>query len=191
MQEWQEPLYKSVGKRLPWLILLFGLGMLVSATVGLFERVVENLTLIVSFQSLILGMAGNVGTQSLAVTVRLLRGEHLCRREKFALVGKEARIGFCNGFLLGILAFLLIGSYLLLRGETAFTAFAVSGCIGIALVLSMLLSSVAGTVIPLVLFELRVDPAVASGPFITTLSDLVAVVTYYGFAWIFLRHLWQ
>lgn len=183
----QEPLIKSIGKRLPWLIVLFALGLLVSGVVGVFEQVVSSLTLIVAFQSLILGMAGNVGTQSLAVTIRLLMDENLSPRQKLYLVFKEARVGFCNGLLLGSLSFGLIGLYLwLLKGEAPSLAFSVSLCTGIALMISMLLSSISGTVIPITFKRLKIDPAVASGPFITTINDLVAVVTYYGLAWLLL-----
>ncbi|MBR7181914.1 MAG: magnesium transporter, partial [Clostridia bacterium] len=183
----QEPLIKSIGKRLPWLIVLFALGLLVSGVVGVFEQVVSSLTLIVAFQSLSLGMAGNVGTQSLAVTIRLLMDENLSPKQKLYLVFKEARVGFCNGLLLGSLSFGLIGLYLwLLKGEAPSLAFSVSLCTGIALMISMLLSSISGTVIPITFKRLKIDPAVASGPFITTINDLVAVVTYYGLAWLLL-----
>ena len=179
-----EPLLKSVGKRLPWLILLFGLGLLVSGVVGLFESVVAELTLIVSFQSLILGMAGNVGTQSLAVTIRSLTEERLSPRQKLRLVTKEARISLCNGLALGLMSLALVGLYLfLIKGEPPALAFSVSLCIGISLTVAMLLSGISGAGIPLLLKRLGVDPAVASGPFITTVNDLVAVVTYYGLAW--------
>ncbi len=189
-EDLKEPLRKSIGKRLPWLIILFGLGLLVSGVVGLFEAVAANLTLIVSFQSLILGMAGNAGTQSLAVTIRLLMDENLSGTQKFFLVLKEARVGLCNGLLLGILSFVLVGLYLFfLRGEAAILAFSVSFCIGIALLISMFLSSMSGTTIPILFKKLKIDPAVASGPFITTINDLVAVVTYYGLAWIFLMQI--
>ena len=76
-------------KRLPWLLVLLGLGMLVSSVVGMFETVVSQLTIIMAFQSLILDMAGNVGTQSLAVTIRVLMDESLTGKQKFQLVLKE------------------------------------------------------------------------------------------------------
>lgn len=191
-EDLQEPLVRSIGKRLPWLVVLFGLGLFVSGVVGMFEEVVANLTLIVSFQSLILGMAGNAGTQSLAVTIRLLMDENLTGQQKLYLVFKEARVGFCNGMLLGILSFVLIGLYLfLLKGEAVTLAFSVSFCIGIALLISMFLSSMSGTTIPIIFKKMKIDPAVASGPFITTINDLVAVVTYYGLAWILLIHVLQ
>ena len=183
-EDLREPLFKSLGKRLPWLLVLFGMGFIVSSVVGLFDSVVSGLPLIVSFQSLILGMAGNVGTQSLAVTIRALSDESLGGRQKAYLVFKEARVGFFNGLLLGASSFLIIGAYLFfLKGEALTLSFAVSGCTGIALLVSMLLSSVSGTTIPLVFKKIGIDPAVASGPFITTINDLVAVVTYYGLAW--------
>lgn len=186
-EDLNEPLRKSIGKRLPWLVVLLGLGLVVSSVVGIFESVVAHLALIVSFQSLILDMAGNVGTQSLAVTIRVLMDEKLSARQKLFLVGKESRVGLINGLILGALSFLFVGVYLIvLKGQTAAGAFSISMCTGAALLVSILLSSVSGTVIPLIFKKLGVDPAVASGPLITTVNDLVAVVVYYGLAWVLL-----
>lgn len=183
-EDLNEPLIKSMGKRLPWLVVLLGLALMVSAVVGTFEHVVEHLTLIISFQSLVLGMSGNAGTQALGVTVRVLADERLTRKEKLVLIAKEARVALFNGFVLGLLSFLLIGSYLFfIKGEAASLSFSVSACTGFALVFSVFLSGVSGTVVPILFKKLKIDPAVASGPMITTVSDLVAVVTYYGFAW--------
>lgn len=186
-EDLREPLKKSISKRLPWLVILLGLGLLVSSVVGLFERVVAHLALIVCFQSLVLDMAGNVGTQSLAVTIRVLMDEQISGRQKLYLIGKEARVGLLNGLILGLLSFVFIGLYLvLLKGQLALLAFSVSLCTGIALLVAMLMSSLSGTVIPILFKKLKIDPAVASGPLITTVNDLVAVVAYYGLAWILL-----
>ena len=185
-EDLHEPLKTSLKKRLPWLIILLFLGMGVSSVVGLFESVVSQVALIVCFQSLILDMAGNVGTQSLAVTIRVLMDSETTGAQKRKLVWKEARVGLMNGAILGAASFALIGAYLLLRGEAALMAFGVSGCIGIALIAAMLLSSISGTVIPIFFKKIGVDPAVASGPLITTVNDLVAVVSYYGLTWLLL-----
>ena len=186
-EDLQEPLKRSIGKRLPWLMVLLGLGLVVSSVVGMFEHVVAHLTLIVSFQSLILDMAGNVGTQSLAVTIRVLMDEQISGRQKLFLIGKEARVGLVNGLILGTLSVVCIGLYLVaLKGQTVMMAFSVSLCTGIALVVSILLSSICGTAVPLAFKKMNVDPAVASGPLITTINDLVAVVSYYGLAWLLL-----
>ena len=186
-EDLQEPLKRSIGKRLPWLMVLLGLGLVVSSVVGMFEHVVAHLTLIVSFQSLILDMAGNVGTQSLAVTIRVLMDEQISGRQKLFLIGKEARVGLVNGLILGMLSVVCIGLYLVaLKGQTVMMAFSVSLCTGIALLVSILLSSICGTAVPLAFKKMNVDPAVASGPLITTINDLVAVVSYYGLAWLLL-----
>ena len=186
-EELGEPVSKSMKKRLPWLLILLGLGLLVSGVVGFFEEVVASLTLIVSFQSLVLGMAGNVGTQSLAVTIRVLMDENLSGKQKASLVFKEARVGLLNGFVLGIVSFVFIGLYLfILKGNPPLLSFSVSFCTGIAMLAAMLLASISGTCVPLLFKKLKLDPAVASGPLITTINDLVAIVTYYGLAWILL-----
>lgn len=189
-EDLKEPLKESMKKRMPWLIILLGLGMLVSSVVGAFETVVAALPIIMCFQSLILDMAGNVGTQSLAVTIRVLMDESLTGRQKLHLVWKEMKVGLCNGALLGLLAFLVVGFYIwLIKGKTLLFAYAVSGCIGVSLLLAMLISSAVGTCIPLFFKKIHVDPAVASGPLITTVNDLVAVITYYGLSWVLLLQL--
>lgn len=186
-EDLNESLLVSVKKRLPWLIILLFLGMLVSTVVGLFEGVVAHVALLVCFQSLILDMAGNVGTQSLAVTIRVLMDESLTARQKLELVWKEMRIGLCNGGLLGVLALLFIGLYVwLFKGKSIHYAFCLSGCVGVSLLLSMVISSFVGTAIPMFFKKIKVDPAVASGPLITTVNDLVAVVTYYSLSWLML-----
>ena len=137
--------------------------------------------MIMAFQSLILDMAGNVGTQSLAVTIRVLTDENLTFGQTFHLVVKESRVGFFNGLLLGGISVVLVGLYIfLIKQKDVMFSFAVSGCIGVSLVLAMVISSTVGTLIPLFFKKIKVDPAVASGPLITTINDLVAVVTYYG-----------
>ena len=177
---------------MPWLLALLGLGIIVSTVVGAFEKVVAQLTMIMAFQSLILDMAGNVGTQSLAVTIRVLMDEDLSVGQKFKLVAKETRVGFSNGIILGAISILFVGLYIMLfKGKDILFAFSVSGCIGLALLIAMAVSSAVGTLIPIFFKKIKIDPAVASGPLITTINDLVAVVTYYGLSWVFLINFLQ
>ena len=186
-EDLRETTKDSIRKRLPWLIILLFLGMGVSAVVGAFEGVVAVLPVVICFQSLILDMAGNVGTQSLAVTIRVLMDENLSGKDKIHLIFKEMKVGFCNGALLGFLALGCLGIYIaLLKGYTLGNALLISGCVGISLLVAIVISSLVGTLVPLFFHKIKVDPAVASGPLITTVNDLVAVVTYYGLAWIFL-----
>ncbi len=179
-EDLDEPLHQSLRKRIPWLVVLMFLGLAVSAVVSLYEPVMAQLTLVVAFQSMILDMSGNVGTQSLAVTIRVLSDEQLTAKQKMHLVFKEGRVGFVGGMLLGVASTLVIGLYVhfcLLR-DWLFS-FAVSGCIGLSLMVAMGVSALVGTVTPLFFKKIKVDPAVASGPLITTINDFVAVITYY------------
>ncbi len=186
-EDLDEPLLESMKKRIPWLVVLLFLGIGVSTVVGMFENVVAQIALVVCFQSLILDMAGNVGTQSLAVTIRVLMDENLKTSQKIILIFKEMRIGLCNGLLISAIAFLFIGIYVALFKTNSWAyAFSVSGCVGISLIVAMIISSLVGTVVPMFFHKIKIDPAVASGPLITTVNDLVAVVTYYGLSWILL-----
>ena len=186
-EDLKEPLKESMKKRLPWLLVLLALGTVVSSVVGVFEQVVSQLTIIMCFQSLILDMAGNVGTQSLAVTIRVLMDEKLSAKDKLHLTFKEMKVGTCNGALLGIMALVFLGAYIaLFKGYAIGHAFLISGCVGISLLVAIVISSLVGTLVPILFHKIKVDPAVASGPLITTVNDLVAVVTFYGLSWLFL-----
>lgn len=191
-EDLRETTKESMKKRLPWLIILLFLGMGVSSVVGAFEAVVAVLPIVMCFQSLILDMAGNVGTQSLAVTIRVLMDENLTGKQKLHLVWKEMKVGFVNGLLLGSLAFVFIAIYIACFKHNAWLhAFLISGCVGVSLMVAMVISSLVGTLIPIFFHKIKIDPAVASGPLITTVNDLVAVVTYYGLAWLFLIQIMQ
>ena len=180
-EDLNEGVFESVKKRLPWLIALLFLGMLVSSVVGAFESVVAVLPIVICFQSMVLDMAGNVGTQSLAVTIRVLVDENLTTAKKLQLLWKEMRVGLVNGALLAVMALGFLGCYIHFFKAYAWgEAFLLSGCVGVALIIAMVVSSLVGTVIPMLFHKIHIDPAVASGPLITTINDLVAIVVYYG-----------
>lgn len=188
-EDLEEPLYKSMAKRLPWLCVLLVLALGVSSVISMFEGVVAKLAIIVAFQSLILDMAGNVGTQSLAVSIRVLMDDELSFKQKMYLIFKEVRVGFVNGLILGVSSALILGLYIHFSHHMGWAvAYSISSCIGIAMLVSMVISSFTGTAIPTLFKSLGVDPAVASGPLITTLNDLIGAVTYYSLTWIFLIH---
>ena len=182
-EDLNEGLLESIKKRIPWLLLLLGLGLVTSSVIGIFDKVVASVAIVVVFQSLILDMAGNVGTQSLAVTIRVLMDEEISGLEKAKFVLKEMRVGGTNGLILGVLALFFVAIYLHgLKGYVWIAAFKVSAIVGFSLFIAMIVSSFIGTIIPIFFHKIKVDPAVASGPLITTVNDLVAVVTYYGLA---------
>lgn len=186
-EDLEESLFASLKKRTPWLITLLFLGLIVATVTSTFESVISQITIIVFFQSVILGMSGNVGTQTLGVTIRVLMDEELSWKEQMGFVLKEIKVGFCNGLIVGLISFVVTGSYIhFIKSEPMSEAFAISACIGGALWIAMIISSFVGAMVPIIFNKLNIDPAVASGPLISTVNDLVAVVTYYSLAWVFL-----
>lgn len=186
-EDLNEKTSESIRKRIPWLITLLFLGLGVSTIVGFFESVVAVIPIIICFQSLILGMAGNTGTQSLAVTIRVLMDERLSAKDFFTLIIKEVKVGFLNGLLLGATSLVMVGLYLtFIKQQPLLNSFMISSCVGLAMVLSMIIASFVGTMIPLFFHKMKIDPAVASGPLISTVNDLVAVIAYYSMAWLLL-----
>ncbi len=181
-----ESLFNSVKKRMPWLIILLILGLAQSFLMTGFEAVVAGLPIIVFFQTLVLDMSGNTGTQSLAVTIRTLSTNDF-RKHAFKTIIKELKIGFCNGFFLAILAFSFVFLFLKITNQGIISetfnfveAFKGASIVGLALLISMTMGSFVGAIVPTIFKRLNVDPAVASGPFITTINDLTALLIYYG-----------
>ncbi len=186
-----ESIFSSVKKRLPWLIALLFLGLIVSSMISGFEAVVAALPVIVFFQSLILDMAGNTGTQSLAVTIRMLSMEEIKTKDLIKQCFKEIRVGFLNGLILSVLAFAFVFCFLFITKQdistgaySHFEALKASGIVSMSLLLSMTICSFIGSAIPIFFMKIKIDPAVASGPFITTLNDIIAIVLYYGLAYL-------
>ena len=187
-----ETVFSSVKKRLPWLILLLVLGLAVSSVVGIFEKVIDLVAVSVCFQSLILDMAGNVGTQSLAVTIRVLNNEDLTVKDKLKLVKKEVKVGFFNGLLIAGFACVFITLYIfIIKNYPINFSIILALCIGLSLIVTMIISSLVGTLIPLTLNSMNIDPAVASGPLITTVNDLVSAICYYSIVYLFVIVIFQ
>lgn len=186
-----ESIFLSVKKRLPWLIALLFLGLVVSSLISGFEAVVAALPVIVFFQSLILDMAGNTGTQSLAVTIRMLSVEEVKTKDLLKLCFKEIRVGFTNGLILAVLAFVFVFCFLFITKQSIsgdvydhLQALKASGIVSLSLLMAMTICSLIGSAIPIFFMKIKIDPAVASGPFITTLNDIIAIVLYYGLAYL-------
>lgn len=189
-EELDESVGSSIKKRIPWLIFLLFLSLIVSSVIGSFEGVIDELPVIVFFQSMILGMAGNVGTQSLAVTIRNLTDENYIKDKKKQRksIWKEVRVGLLNGLIIGVVSFGFVLAYLNIvrpeidpgNGFRFNDTLIVSTITSISMVCAITMASLIGTLFPLILTKLKIDPAVASGPFITTMNDIIAVLIYYG-----------
>lgn len=188
-----ESTFSSIKKRVPWLIILLFLGVIVSSVIGVFEVVIAALPVVVFFQSMVLDMAGNVGTQSLAVTIRSISNDEIKRKKLWSIVFKELKLGFFNGLIIGVIGFAFVFVYLCIRqqeivagvGFQVLDTLKVSSITSVSLFLAMIFSGFIGTIFPILLDKIHIDPTVASGPFITTLNDVIAVVVYYGLIYIF------
>lgn len=173
--------FAAAKKRLPWLITLLFLGLFTASLIGQFEDTLEQVAILAIFMPLIAGMAGNTGTQSLAVAVRGLATGEFENRGKLKLMVKEMSTGLIIGSVCGITIMVVI---YLWKGEL-FLGFLV----GISLLATLTIATISGAFIPLIMDKFKIDPAVASGPFITTINDLISISIYFGIATAFLSYL--
>lgn len=168
-------------RRLPWLILLLLIGIISGTIISRFEETLDKVVALAFFMPMIAGMTGNTGTQSLAVVVRGLTTKEVTSGVVRRLVWRELMVGLMIGGICGVLisiiAYIWQGSPIL------------GLVVGGSLVMTLIIGTLAGTVIPLLLYKLKVDPAVASGPLITTLNDILSLLIYFGIATAFLEYL--
>lgn len=165
-------------KRLPWLIILLFLGMVTSSLIGIFEVTLDKVALLATFIPLISGTSGNSGTQALAVSIRGIATGDIGKQSKFRLVIGEITTGLIMGLVSGaiVVAIIFVWKQELIIGLL----------VGTAICCSIIVATLAGALIPLLMHRLGVDPAVASGPFITTLNDVTSIVIYLGLATTFI-----
>ena len=164
--------------RLPWLVLaLFG-GFISVHVLGIFEPVMDLHPELFFFTPLIAAMAGNVGVQSSAIIVQGLANNTIIGPVVERLL-KELSLSLLNGVILSVI--LLAGSYFLLGYEIH-----VGYTVAIALLSVIIMASLIGTFIPIILNKYGVDPALATGPFITTSNDILGILTYFTIAKIIL-----
>lgn len=170
----------AASKRLPWLITLLFLGMATATLIGHYENLVSEASILAVFISLITGTAGNAGTQSLAVAVRRIAVQDDKDSGFFRLMMSEILTGLVTGLVTGITIFLVVGIWK--------QNFPLGFVIGMAMLFAITVANLAGSLIPMLMDKLGFDPAVASGPFITTLSDLTSVLIYFNIASLFMNY---
>jgi magnesium transporter len=180
----QSTAFKRTKQRLPWLMIAVILNLLIAIFLSVFEATLIEVTALVLFQPLILGMAGNIGTQSLAVTIL---GLHLKDIEFDKLpkkhVIKEVLVGLMNSLLLGIASFIFATIFLTLLPTTGSQLpYQIGFVVFLAVFISMFVSAIIGVFVPIILTKFDQDPAAASGPIMTTINDLIALVIYFGVA---------
>ena len=157
--------------RLPWLLASCAGGLLATLIIGQYETALNSLVYLAAFIPVIMGMGGNIGTQSSTIVVRGLATEYISLHSPWQAVLKEIAVGCLLGVFYGMLL-----------GVVAYSRYAMwrlGLVVGVSVLVSMAISSLVGTMIPVLLARLKIDPAVATGPFVTTTIDIFAVWAYF------------
>jgi magnesium transporter len=167
-------IFKSTRIRLPWLFASCLGGLFAFFIIGKFESSILKYAYLAAFIPVIMGMGGNIGTQSSTIVVRGLATGRLNVRDIWSVVLKELSIGVILGFVYGA----LIGSVAQLR--YSMVALAIS--VALAVVSSMSVAALVGSLVPMAFARINIDPAVATGPFVTTAIDIISVFFYFKIA---------
>jgi len=173
--------FSAAKKRLPWLIILLFLGMFTASLIGRFEATLEKVAILAVFIPLIAGMAGNTGTQALAVAVRRISLGDTEDQTLSKMIVREAGTGLITGAICGVVVTVVVFVW---QGDLFLGAL-----VGISILATLTVATISGAFIPLIMHKLKVDPAVASGPFITTINDIISILIYFGMATLFMQYL--
>ena len=165
---------ETARQRLPWLAVNLGTAILASLVIAVYDETISAMVALAVLMPIVASMGGNAGTQSLTVAVRSLATRDLTAANVWRVIRREALVGLMNG-----LAFAAV------MGVVAFFWFGIAGLgvvIGVAMIVNLVVAALAGTVIPVVLNRAGVDPALASGTFVTTVTDVVGFFAFLGLA---------
>ncbi|MDY0277344.1 MAG: magnesium transporter [Acholeplasma sp.] len=173
----EKNLFKAALHRLPWLIILLLASIPIALASSMFEEIILSVSLLAFFQPLILDASGDVATQTLAVTLRKLNQTDGATIKDGL---KEVTTGVILGFLMGIASAII--TYFLALVFKMDEPMMVSLVVGLSLWITVIIGPILGFTIPLTLNKFKMDPAVASGPFITTLVDILSLIIYFGLA---------
>lgn len=172
---------EAAKQRSPWIILLLFLSLFTGGLINRFEETLAAVVSLAAFIPLIMDSAGNVGTQSLAVAIRNMDEEEDSTSVLLKTLKNEAEIGTIMGVFSSLFTILLIG--------IVYQDFVLGFVVGISIFFSIIVSAVVGTLIPSLIRKLNIDPAVASGPFITTINDMTGLLIYLSIATLLLNFL--
>lgn len=164
-------IYKNIKMRMPWLFASCVGGIIASFIIGYFQSSLSKLAYLAAFIPVIMGMGGNIGVQSATITVRGLATGRLSIRDIWSVVSKQLMVGLMLGLFYGF----VVGMVAQLKYTQ--TLFALSVAIGVFS--SMTMAALAGSLVPMTLAKINVDPAIASGPFVTTAIDIISVTIYF------------
>ena len=165
--------WENARVRLPWLFASWIGGILAAFIIGIFDSLLENVIALAAFIPVIIGMGGNVGTQSSTIIVRGLATGRVSFENSMKVLLKEMRVGLILGLLYG----LLLGIFAIFQFID--TSPLLGLVVGLSISISMILAATIGSLVPLVLNRFEIDPAIATGPFVTTAIDIIGVTFYF------------
>ena len=168
--------WENAKSRLPWLFASWIGGIFAVAIIGNFEHMLESTIALAAFIPVIIGMGGNIGTQSSTIVVRGIATGRVEEGGELKLLFKELRVGLILGTIYGV----LLGGFTLLPFVETVPYLGL--IVGLSICSSMLIASCVGTIVPLMLKKIDIDPAVATGPFVTTSIDILGVTLYFVIA---------
>ena len=172
--------WENARMRVPWLFASWVGGILAAFIIGVFDNVLQSTIALAAFIPVIMGMGGNIGTQSSTMIVRGLATGRVSIENSVKILFKEIRVGL----LLGILYGLLLGLFAIFRFIDASPMIGI--VVGLSICISMIIAATIGSLVPLILNRFEIDPAIATGPFVTTAIDILGVAFYFIVAGAFL-----
>lgn len=166
--------FAAARKRSPWIIVLMFFGLITAGVIGQFEETLEQVVLLAAFVPMIMDSAGNVGTQSLTVAVRGLALGTIEKDNLWKMIRRE----FNTGVMIGLICMILIAVII----PIFYSNWTIGLIVGISILCTLSVSAVTGSIVPIIINKLKIDPAVASGPFITTINDIIGLLIYFSIA---------
>jgi magnesium transporter len=176
-----QTIFKSIRRRLPWLLASWFGGIIACYVVGYFEQSLNKYIYLASFMPIIMGMGGNVGTQTSASIMRGLATGRINMSRTWNVIFKELTIGFCLGFFYGAMLSLFT------QFKYGHKFWELGIVVGFAMICSMTVAATLASSIPLVFHHFNIDPAIATGPFVTTFTDILSVFFYFKIATLLLH----
>lgn len=166
--------FKITKKRFIWLLINLFTAVIASRVIGLFDGNIEKVVALAVLMPIVASMGGNAATQTLAVTIRLLATKELTTDNLFKIINKEFCVGFLNGLFFSIISALFVFFW--------FYDFKLSILIGISMIINMIFAGLSGIIIPVMLEKYKIDPAIASTVFVTTITDVIGFLSFLGLA---------
>ena len=173
-----DSVWESSTKRFTWLLINLGTAILASFVISLFDATIEQMVALAVLMPIVASMGGNAGTQTMTITVRALATKELTTYNAFRTFRKELVVGFLNGCLFAAVTGVI--TYLWFRDLN--NSGLLGGIIAGAMIINLVVAGIAGVALPLILSRIKIDPAVASGVFVTTITDVVGFFAFLGLA---------